>query len=235
MCLVAVAPCLLHARASLTWWRQKNPRENHRVQDQLHFPLQGQGQEFQTCLPETPPSSYLSDSINGWVLQRLWSPHWCRKGMARPARMTSALFAKPTPKLLSRLFQTAFGPNYILAAAFPSGHCSPHFWLPNLRAAQLLSAPSQDLTVLTPTAVIALLAAKANRALPPKVAQEQELAIVGDTIYPMQLGVLLDVWPSYRSPLLLVSALFSTWMWSEMPWFQSLEVVILSAEASPAG
>lgn len=64
--------------------------------------------------------------------------------------------------------------------------------------------------MLTPTVVIALLAAKANRALPPKVAQEQELAIVRDTIYPMQLGVLLDAWPSYRSPLLLLSALFST-------------------------
>ena len=66
------------------------------------------------------------------------------------------------------------------------------------------------LTVLMPTGVIALLAAKANRALPPKVAQEGEIAIVRDTIYPMQLRALLDVWPSHWSPLLLVSALFST-------------------------
>lgn len=45
-----------------------------------------------------------------------------------------------------------------------------------------------ELRALMPTAVIALLAAKANRALPPKVAQEGEIDRVRDTIYPTQLG-----------------------------------------------
>lgn len=67
-----------------------------------------------------------------------------------------------------------------------------------------------ELTVLTPAAVIVLFAAKANRALPPKTAQKGEIAIVRDTTYATQLGALLDVWPLYHSPLLLVSALFST-------------------------
>lgn len=152
--------------------------------------------------------------------------------MARPGGMTRAPFAKSTPKLLSTLFNLLLGqimslpPTPVIAFLLsdPTAHWEQ----------LIVSASPQDFQSTNPQQPSPG-DSKSSRALPPKAAQEEEITTGRGSICPTQLRELLDVWPSYPSPLLLLSALFCTWTQNEKPWFQPLAGVILSPRPAQLG
>lgn len=96
--------CCMHALVSHGGDRKDHVRTTRGAQDQLHFPLQGQGQELQTWLLEINTPEPSSERWNKWLGLTAWSLCWCKKGMAKPARTPSALLAKPAPKVPFRFF-----------------------------------------------------------------------------------------------------------------------------------
>lgn len=234
MCLVAVAPCLLHARASLTWWRQKIPRESHPpCWAPASFPSSGPGPRVlnPTAWKINCPKS-LSQWLNRWpgFTEAEPSLMWWQGIVGWPGHPLPNQHPNCSPCILN-----CFWDKFCPCSCLPLLSLLSSFLIPLFSLElPIVSASPQDFQSTNPEQPSPG-NSKGSRALPPKAAQEEEIATGRGSIYPTQLGELLDVWPSCPSPLLLLSALFCTWTWNEKPWFQPLAGVILSPRPAQLG
>lgn len=146
MCLVAVAQCLLHACASLTWWRQKNPREYH--------PLCSGPASFSSSKPGPRASNLAAWNINSSKSLSEWfkmavAYRDCKAltDIGREWRGLLGWLVQPLPNQHPNCFPDSFK----LLLGWITSLQLPPLWallssllipLPNLKSAQLLSASS---------------------------------------------------------------------------------------------